>query len=178
MPNKIRLYMNQLHHVDSHLCITFNRTSHNTLIRNFFKVISRLGDGVFWYSLMAFMLCLDQDRALLPVSHMASAGIIGTLIYKWLKVRTLRPRPFNVHQQILLRSIPLDQFSFPSGHTLHAVIFSMVAIHYYPMLATALIPFTILIGLSRPILGLHYPSDVLVGALIGILISTISFYII
>jgi undecaprenyl-diphosphatase len=54
----------------------------------------------------------------------------------------------------------------------------MVAIHYYPMLAIALIPFTILIGLSRPILGLHYPSDVLVGALIGILISMTSFYMI
>ena len=178
MPNKIRLYMNQFHHVDSHLCITFNRTSHNILIRNFFKAISRLGDGVFWYSFMALMLCVDQTHAFLPVVHMAVAGLIGTLIYKWLKVRTLRPRPFNVHQQISLRSVPLDQFSFPSGHTLHAVIFSMVAIHYYPMLSVALIPFTILVGLSRPILGLHYPSDVLVGALIGILISTLSFYII
>jgi undecaprenyl-diphosphatase len=93
-------------------------------------------------------------------------------------VKTLRPRPFNVHQQISLRSIPLDQFSFPSGHTLHAVIFTLVATHYYPMLSLGLIPFTILIGLSRPILGLHYPSDVLVGALIGILISVISFSII
>ena len=178
MPHKIRLYMNHFHHVDSHLCITFNKTSHNILIRNFFKAISRLGDGIFWYSLMALMLCVDQAHAFLPVSHMAVAGLIGTLIYKWLKVRTLRPRPFNVHQQISLRSVPLDQFSFPSGHTLHAVIFSMVAIHYYPMLSVALIPFTILIGLSRPILGLHYPSDVLVGAFIGILISTLSFNII
>jgi len=124
------------------------------------------------------MLCIDQERALLPVLHMAVAGLVGTMIYKWLKVRTLRPRPYNVHQQISLRSIPLDQFSFPSGHTLHAVIFTLVAIHYYPALSVALIPFCILIGLSRPILGLHYPSDVLVGALIGFFISLISFYII
>jgi undecaprenyl-diphosphatase len=178
MPKRLKLYINQFQYVDSHLCITFNRTSHNILIRNFFKLVSRLGDGVFWYSLMALMLWMDQDRAWLPVCHMALAGLVGTLIYKWLKIRTLRPRPFNVHQQISLRSVPLDQFSFPSGHTLHAVIFSMIAIHYYPMLATALIPLTILIGLSRPILGLHYPSDVLVGGFIGILISTISFYII
>ena len=178
MPNKLRLYMNHFHHVDSHLCITFNRTSHNILIRNFFKAISRLGDGVFWYSLMAVMLFIDKTQALLPVLHMIVAGFTGTLIYKWLKARTLRPRPFNVHQQISLRSIPLDQFSFPSGHTLHAVIFTLVAIHYYPMLSLGLIPFTILIGLSRPILGLHYPSDVLVGALIGFLISLISFSII
>jgi undecaprenyl-diphosphatase len=46
------------------------------------------------------------------------------------------------------------------------------------MLAIGLIPLTIFIGLSRPILGLHYPSDVLVGALVGILISLISFSII
>ena len=124
------------------------------------------------------MLFIDQAQALTPVLHMIVAGCTGTIIYKWLKGKTLRPRPFNVHQQISLRSIPLDQFSFPSGHTLHAVIFTLVAIHYYPMLSLGLIPFTILIGLSRPILGLHYPSDVLVGALIGILISIISFSII
>ncbi len=170
--------MSQFQHVDSHLCISFNRTSHNILIRNFFKTISRLGDGIFWYSLMALMLLIDKTQALLPVLHMIIAGFTGTLIYKWLKVKTLRPRPYNVYQQISLRSIPLDQFSFPSGHTLHAVIFTLVAIHYYPMLSIGLIPFTILIGLSRPILGLHYPSDVLVGALIGILISLISFSII
>jgi undecaprenyl-diphosphatase len=127
---------------------------------------------------MALMLLIDKTQALLPVLHMIIAGFTGTLIYKWLKVKTLRPRPFNVHQQISLRSIPLDQFSFPSGHTLHAVIFTLVATHYYPMLSLGLIPFTILIGLSRPVLGLHYPSDVLVGALIGILISVISFSII
>lgn len=170
--------MSQFQHVDSHLCISFNRTSHNILVRNFFKGISRLGDGIFWYSLMAFMLLIDKTQALLPVLHMIIAGFTGTLIYKWLKVKTLRPRPYNVYQQISLRSIPLDQFSFPSGHTLHAVIFTLVAIHYYPMLSIGLIPFTILIGLSRPILGLHYPSDVLVGALIGTLISLISFSII
>jgi undecaprenyl-diphosphatase len=127
---------------------------------------------------MALMLLIDQAQALLPVLHMIIVGFTGTLIYKWLKVKTLRPRPYNVYQQISLRSIPLDQFSFPSGHTLHAVIFTLVAIHYYPMLSIGLIPFTILIGLSRPILGLHYPSDVLVGALIGTLISLISFSII
>ena len=177
MPKKFHLYINQFHHLDSNLCITFNKTSHNIIIRNFFKCISRLGDGIFWYVLMVLMLCLDYEDAFLPVIHMASAGLIGTIIYKWLKVKTLRPRPFNVYQQISLRSAPLDQFSFPSGHTLHAVIFTMIAIHYYPLLSVILIPFTILIGLSRPILGLHYPSDVLVGGLLGILIATISFYI-
>jgi membrane-associated phospholipid phosphatase len=56
---------------------------------------------------------------------------------------------------------PLDEFSFPSGHTLHAVSFTIVALAYYPWLAPLLVPFTAGVALSRVVLGLHYPSDVL-----------------
>ena len=70
---------------------------------------------------------------------------------------------------------PLDQFSFPSGHTLHAVAFSIVACAHYPALAIILLPFTLLVAASRMVLGLHYPSDVLAGALLGGLIARLSF---
>ena len=62
---------------------------------------------------------------------------------------------------------PLDEFSFPSGHTLHAISFTMVALAYYPALVVLLVPFTVLVALSRVVLGLHYPSDVLAACLIG-----------
>ncbi len=42
------------------------------------------------------------------------------MIYKVLKIKTVRPRPYQVHQVIRLGEHPLDHFSFPSGHTLHA----------------------------------------------------------
>ena len=45
--------------------------------------------------------------------------------------------------------------------------FSTLALAYFPWLAVALVPFAALVALSRPVLGLHYPSDVLCGALIG-----------
>jgi undecaprenyl-diphosphatase len=73
---------------------------------------------------------------------------------------------------------PLDKFSFPSGHTLHAVVFGVVALNYYPQLAFIILPFTTLVGLSRVVLGLHYPSDVLAGALIGSLIAGLSFLVV
>jgi len=81
---------------------------------------SRLGDGVFWYGLMLGLLVVDGQDGAAPVAKMILAGGTGTLVYKMLKRRLLRPRPYQVNQAISLGVAPLDQFSFPSGHTLHA----------------------------------------------------------
>ena len=102
-------------------------------------------------------------------------GLVSTVLYKLIKHKTLRLRPFNVYPSIVCNGHALDQCSFPSGHTLHAVSFSIVAVAYFPALIWLVLPFTVLVALSRPILGLHYPSDVLVGALIGALLATASF---
>ena len=61
----------------------------------------------------------------------------------------------------------MDHFSFPSGHTLHAVMATITLGYIQPILLLLMLPFTILVALSRMILGLHYPSDVIVGAVIG-----------
>ena len=177
MTYRMRLYINRMHELDSHLCVAVNHTSQYRLIRDFFRIISRLGDGVFWFGLMIAILIFNPSQGTMSVLHMAMAGLFGTLLYKWLKGKTLRPRPYEVHQDVWLTGKPLDKFSFPSGHTLHAVIFSIVAIAYYPQLSVILIPFTVMIGLSRVVLGLHYPSDVLAGASVGALIAWFSFLI-
>lgn len=131
------------------------------------RAASRLGDGVFWYALMGSLLVAHGLDALQPVLHMIAAGLAGTLAYKWLKGATERPRPYQACPSICCLTAPLDRFSFPSGHTLHAVVFSLVATAYYPALGWLVWPFTALVALSRLVLGLHYVSDVLVGALLG-----------
>jgi undecaprenyl-diphosphatase len=98
---------------------------------------------------------------------MAVVGLAGLLIYRLLKRRLMRERPFITHHAIVRGTAPLDRFSFPSGHTLHAVSFAIVAIQAFPVLAWVLVPLALLIAASRVVLGLHYPSDVVAGALLG-----------
>lgn len=162
---------------DLDLCQACNDLSRNPSVRTTFKWISRLGDGVFWYMLMAILLLRYQAEALPAVLHMLAVGLVCTVLYKLIKHKTLRPRPFNVYPSIICNSQPLDQFSFPSGHTLHAVAFSIIAIYYFTALIWLVFPFTALVALSRAILGLHYPSDVLAGALIGAMLATFSLYL-
>lgn len=169
--------LQQIKQFDVALCISCNRLSRSFTLRNFFRLVSRLGDGVFWYVLMIFFLVQEGYDAVPAVLHMLLAGGSGTVLYKLIKGKTLRPRPFNVYPAIQCMGRALDQFSFPSGHTLHATVFCIVALAYYPALCWLLVPFSLLVALSRPILGLHYPSDVLAGAALGALIAWLSFLV-
>lgn len=178
MSLRMRAYLLRMNALDTKLCIAFNHASNHLLVRDFFRIVSRLGDGAFWYTLMVLLLLTHGFDALLPVMHMALAGLAGTAVYKWLKGKTLRPRPFEVQQAVQMNGKVLDQFSFPSGHTLHAVVFTIVALHYFPALIALILPFTILVAMSRVVLGLHYPSDVLAGTVIGWLIANLSFTIV
>ncbi len=148
-------------------CLYFNHLSQSQRIALFFKTISRLGDGPFWYVMLLSVWAMQGWAYLIQILYLVAAGSVGTLIYKILKNKTTRPRPYQVHQVIVLGERPLDHFSFPSGHTLHAVMVTITLGYIQPLLLILMLPFTILVALSRMILGLHYPSDVIVGAMIG-----------
>ena len=64
-----------------------------------------------------------------------------------------------------------------SGHTLHAVSFTVVALAWYPWLALPLVPFTASVAVSRVVLGLHYPSDVLAALGLGSVLALASLWL-
>lgn len=161
--------------IDLSLCVLFNRHVRRRFVQRFFAVVSRLGNGVFWYALMAVLPLTYGMNGAIAALHMGAVGAAGVLLYKVMKGHINRERPFVHHPQIRLGAMPLDRFSFPSGHTLHAVGFTMVAVHYFPMLAAVLVPFALLVAMSRMVLGLHYPSDVLMGATVGAVLAEASF---
>jgi len=163
--------LERMDQIDYRLCRTCNQALQWRWVHGFFSIVSRAGDGPIWYLLMAvlpvYALATDTSKGFYAGGSLMVAGLAGLMIYRFLKERLARERPFISHQDIDCRNQPLDRYSFPSGHTLHAVMFSTIALAWFPGLALALVPLTGLIALSRLVLGLHYPSDVVVGAIIG-----------
>lgn len=159
--------LNRLDALEHRLCIAFNRSARQQAVRLLFKTVSRLGDGVFWYALMGALALSGGPAGQRAALQMALTALVGLVLYKLLKSRLVRERPFITHSDILCAAAPLDRYSFPSGHTLQAVLFTTLALAAFPALAPLLLPFTLLVALSRMVLGLHYPTDVACGAGIG-----------
>lgn len=112
------------------------------------------------------------------ILQMGITATIGILVYKKLKNHLVRERPYVNHGGILCGAAPLDRYSFPSGHTLHAVSFTTMLTAFDPMLSMIAVPFALLVAASRVVLGLHYPSDVVAGAAIGLCLAkaSLAFY--
>jgi undecaprenyl-diphosphatase len=164
---QLELVLNRITQFEMPVCVVCNRVSRSRYVRALFATVSRLGDGVFWYALAILLLTGGWRSAVPTVVRMAIAGLTCVAVYKLIKMKTGRPRPFAVNGEIALWLPPLDRYSFPSGHTMHAVSFTIIAVAGFPFLAALLIPFACLVALSRLVLGLHYPTDVIAGAAIG-----------
>lgn len=157
----------RLRHLEIELCLRCTRVQRRSALTALLRAASRLGDGPAWLALALLLPLFAGAEALSAVARLAAVGIAATLVSTLLKRLFSRPRPYLAHGEIVLGAQPLDRFSFPSGHTLHAVALGAVAVAHYPILAWVLAPFTLLVAWSRVALGLHYPSDVLAGAAVG-----------
>jgi undecaprenyl-diphosphatase len=137
----------------------------------FMRLMSRLGDGPLWYA--AGTTALIAGGA--PGRRLALAGVLaGTLdalIYRACKRRFVRPRPFQALPDLPLLWAPPGDFSFPSGHALHAFASATLIAAHFPALAPPAFVLAGLIALSRVFLAVHYPSDVVAGAALGALVA-------
>lgn len=148
-------------------CCRFTRLGTYRPVLKVLRAASWLGDYPAWIALcLTLPLIRGSQGWILAVAWGLSAAI-GGLLYRLIKNRLCRERPYISYDMIPCTMPPLDRYSFPSGHTLHAIMFSTLTYTYQPELLIAVIPFATVVILSRVILGLHYLSDVLAGALLG-----------
>ena len=139
----------------------------------FFEEITDLGNnGWFWIVLGCILTAIKRTRipGILMLAALIVSGAVDNMVLKTVVDRT---RPFLADPSIQ-NLVTAHGSSFPSGHT--GSSFAAAGVMWrtmprkYGLIAIIL---AALIGISRVYLGVHYPSDVLGGAFIGLLVATI-----
>ncbi len=128
---------------------------------------TRIGDGWLWYALALFLTFFGGQQHWRALVACTIAIISGVALFSVLKRICRRPRPRFAELRSTDAPAPPDQFSFPSGHTITAFAGAVSLMHFYPEAAPILLLVAASIAASRVLLGMHYPSDVIVGAAIG-----------
>ncbi len=131
------------------------------------RLISRFGDGYFYLLITLAIYYLDRENGSAFLTSASVAFLIELPLYIVLKNCIRRPRPSPSIRNFLSRHNASDEFSFPSGHTAAAFLYATVLSFYYPQLFLIFYLIAALIGLSRVLLGVHFPSDIAAGILLG-----------
>ncbi len=147
----------------------------NPILDTIMPIITSLGNGsILWIAIGIFLIANKNYRkyGYMIIISLCLCLIIGNL---GLKPLVARARPFNANNalDLLLISPPKD-FSFPSGHTMTSFAAATVIFYMNKKFGVLAIILSILIAFSRLYLYVHYPSDVFVGMLSGIIIGFIS----
>ena len=132
---------------------------------------TRGGDGWLWYSLGLMVLLFGGDMRFRALAAGALASGTGIAIFLRLKKLFHRRRPGTFEPHCWATLLPPDQFSFPSGHTITAFAVAVSLAAFYPDLAIGLVFCALSVGASRVLLGMHFLSDVMAGAVIGCLLA-------
>lgn len=128
---------------------------------------TRAGDGWLWYLAGILVLLFGGPARFTAIASSASAAFMGVGIFVSVKKISGRKRPCEIEPHCWARLLPPDRFSFPSGHTITAFAIAICLGVFYPVFLLPLLFCAFSIAISRILLGMHFLSDVAVGAIVG-----------
>jgi undecaprenyl-diphosphatase len=155
-----------------------NRHFDKKTLNLFFRTITHIGGAVFTIMTTLLLLILLSEQAKWAAIASALSLTLSHLPVHFIKKMYPRKRPYMTLDSIRIPANPLQDHSFPSGHT--TAIFSVITpfVLFLPELSIVLIPVGLCVGISRIYLGLHYPSDVIAGGILGSSVGTVCFYLV
>ncbi len=178
MNRSTRKFLKFLLRLDRDLAIFISGLNGRKLLDRVMVGFSRFGNGYVYPFVVLGVTAFDTQIMRPFFSAGLASFVVQHSAYKFVKSRTRRLRPFEAIPQIRkIISFP-DRFSFPSGHAAGAFMAATLFGYFYPGSGMACYSVASLVGFSRVYNGIHYPSDVLAGSLLGVISARLGLMIV
>lgn len=159
--------ISQLSHLDKRLFLRCSRYCQNRPLTTSARLVSRTGDGYLQVLLPLVLLVADFQTGL-PIFQVTALAFLMERSLYWILKNTLKrrrpPAAIPWFHPVITAS---DEFSLPSGHTSAAFLLACIFFVYAPAIGSLLLIWACMVGMSRLILGVHFPADILAGAALG-----------
>lgn len=158
--------------LNERVTLILNNVPHTVFLDAFFMLMSFRGPFVFLWGLVVLYIVMHYRKEVMCMLKPLLLSTVGAyLIADILKSVFIKPRPYLSHikdQFIIVGSSP-SSYTMPSGHAAFAFAGATILASYFPRFRYVFVISAVLIAYSRIYLGYHYVSDVIVGAIIGVL---------
>jgi undecaprenyl-diphosphatase len=171
--------MRKIHSLYQFECRVFQEiNSHfeKRIMNLFFRTITQVGGALFISVTTLLLIILTSSQTRLTAISSAAALALSHIPVQLVKKLFPRKRPYLQIETTKILPNPLKDHSFPSGHT--TAVFSVIVpfLIHMPALTAVLLPIGLCVAISRIYLGLHYPSDVIAGGILGACFGGLCFY--
>ncbi|MFA6941120.1 MAG: phosphatase PAP2 family protein [Clostridiaceae bacterium] len=163
--NKIYSLVN---YCDLKLLYLINSRIKSNILDKFVPAITNLGSAAFTLFFSLSLIFFGRDRVKTAGIESLFALTTSSILVTYLKKKFTRPRPYWVIKDVNSFNLNLKDYSFPSGHTTAAFSIASVLSINFPSLMMVFTSIALIVGLSRIYLAVHFPTDVLIGIIIGI----------
>lgn len=150
---------------------------HTPVLNKIMVMITTSGNyGYIWFAIAIPLIISNRNRStgLTVILAMLITGLSGEVTIKHI-VGRVRPCNREFSEDLLIKHPA--HYSFPSGHTASSFAVSMVILFMLPIMFVPVFVYACLMGFSRMYVLVHYPTDVLAGAVLGLICGTVAVYV-